>query len=141
MNNQLLIHVIKTIAYRFVKSTTGSTATFGTLKINDHTRSPNEIIFHMYDLAVKTTTMIKEGHFNVPIPQPLNFHDEQKRFLTALQDLQSVLEESHLEQALSQKLLQGPLLDMVTHVGQLAMLNGIHGNRIPKESYFNAKIN
>lgn len=140
MNNQLLIHVIKTIAYRFIKSITGSKDDFGVLKINAHTRSPNEIIHHMYDLVIKTRMMVKEGHFNVPVPPALNFHDEQKRFITALQDLQSVLEEANLEQALSKQLLQGPLLDIVTHIGQLAMLNGIHGNKIPKESYFIAEI-
>jgi len=38
------------------------------------------------------------------------------------------------------RLLQGPILDMATHIGQLAMLNGLNGNPVPKESYYNADI-
>ncbi|PSL48297.1 hypothetical protein CLV51_1021164 [Chitinophaga niastensis] len=138
--NEILKHSINAIEYRFIKATAGSKDNFGDYKISDHTRSPNEIINHMYDLATKTKTMIKEGHFNCPVPESLKFEDEVKRFLSAIKELEAVIANSEISIEISKKLLQGPILDMATHIGQIAMLNGLNGNKITKESYFAADL-
>ncbi len=39
-----------------------------------------------------------------------------------------------------EKLIQGPLADALTHVGQLAMLRGMAGSPIRPESYARAEI-
>jgi hypothetical protein len=139
-HKQILIHAIKTIQYRFVKATHGSKEDFGVFKIGGHTRTPNQIINHMFDLAAKTKSMIKENHFNVTPPTLLDFNNERERLLNELNDLNFAIELCDLDLELCKKLLQGPILDMATHVGQIAMLNGLHGNMIPKESYYNAQI-
>jgi hypothetical protein len=138
--NEILYHSIRTIEYRFTKATAGSKDNFGDFKISDHTRTPNEIINHMFDLATKTKTMIKEGHFNCPSPERLEFKAETKRFLSGLKELQTVIGETEIEIEISKKLLQGPILDIVTHIGQIAMLNGLNGNKIIKESYYSADL-
>jgi hypothetical protein len=138
--NEILNHSIKAIEYRFKKATAGSKDNFGDFKISDHTRTPNEIINHMFDLATKTKTMIREGHFNCPLPERLEFKAETKRFLSGLKELQTVIGETEIEIEISKKLLQGPILDIVTHIGQIAMLNGLNGNKISKESYYSANL-
>ena len=140
MKNELLQHSVRAISYRFVKSTTGSKENFGNFKISEHTRSPNEIINHLSDLVTKTITMLREGHFNCPPPALLDFDGEMARFVSGLKELEAVLSEKEIDTELSKKLLQGPILDMATHTGQLAMLNGLHGNKIPRESYFSANL-
>jgi hypothetical protein len=137
---QVLSHIIKTIQYRFIKAITGSKEDFGLFRLNEHTRSPNEIVYHMFDLAAKTKCMIKSGHFDVPSHQLPDFSGETKRFLSELEELQLVIDSFTIDLELSKKLLQGPILDMVTHIGQISMLNGLHGNKIQKESYYNADI-
>lgn len=139
-HKELLIHAVKAIQYRFVKVTNDSKEHFGTFKISNHTRSPCEIINHLFDLTAKTKYMITEGHFKCPAPLSLNFADEKHRFLSGLKDLQTVMTNGEIDIEMCRRLLQGPLLDMATHVGQLAMLNGLHGNKIPKENYYEATL-
>ena len=137
---ELLAHAIKAATYRFNRAVEGSAADFGDFTIGEHTRTPNRIIRHMTDLALKTAMVIREGHFNVPSLQPLGFEEEKARLLLALDALPVLVLERETDLALCKKLLQGPVLDMVSHVGQLAMLNGLHGNKIKGESYFDASI-
>jgi hypothetical protein len=138
--NELLIHTVKTIRYRFIRATQGASASFGEFRIGAGTRQPKEIVNHMFDLVTKTISMLLHGHFSTPQPAQLIFEEEKERFLAALNELQTCLSRIQLEPAQSKKLLQGPLLDMVTHIGQLAMLNGLHGNKVPRESYFDARL-
>lgn len=139
-NNQLLNHLIKTIQYRFLKATKDSKADFGLVKLDQHTRSPNEIIHHMYDLTVKTKCIIKGEAYPTISYQSLDFTGEINRFLDQLKELSFTVERSTIDTVLCKKLLQGPISDIITHIGQIAMLNGLHGNKIPRESYYEADI-
>lgn len=138
--NELLVHAIKAVGYRFEKSVRGSKEGFGTYKISTHTRSPNEIINHMFDLVQKTASMIIEGHFNCPAPEEISFSEECERFLKGLKELEKVVAQHEINLLVSKKLLQGPILDIGTHVGQIAMLNGLHGNKISKENFYSADV-
>ncbi|MBN8820742.1 MULTISPECIES: hypothetical protein [unclassified Spirosoma] len=139
-NNELLAHAVKALAYRFRKAINGSADPFGTFTISTHTRSPNQIINHMYDLAVKTKLMITEGSISCPAPSVLDFAGETTRFIEALHELVITIDSVPISSDMRKRLLQGPILDMATHIGQLAMLNGLNGNPVPKESYYNADI-
>lgn len=136
----MLQHAIKAIRYRFEKATNGSDEKFGNFKAGPGTRTPAEIMNHMYDLVNKTGCRIKEGHFNCPLPSQLDFTGEKERLLQGLETVKTIIATNDVEETLAKKLLQGPVLDIATHVGQLAMLNGLCGNRIPKESYFDAEL-
>lgn len=139
-DNELLTHAIKAVAYRLSRATNGSTENFGKYTISSHTRSPNEILNHMYDLTVKTIKMLQEGHFTSPPPEVLDFERERNRLIDGLQELQKMIDITLIEDDVCKRLLQGPILDMATHIGQLAMLNGLNGNKIAKESYYNADL-
>jgi hypothetical protein len=139
--NDLLAHAIKALAYRFIKATTGSTDSFGGYKLSPHTRSPTEILNHMYDLVVKTITMIQQGHFNCPIPEVLPFEPERVRLIDGLGELRTTIESNLIEDDVCERLLQGPILDLASHIGQLAMLNGLNGTIIQRENYYGADIN
>ncbi len=140
LKNEMLLHSVKTIEYRFLKSIVGSKDNFGDFKISDNTRSPNEIVNHMFDLVLKTITILREGHFNCPAPEKLDFNGESKRFIAGLHELKKTFENNDTDAGMAKKLLQGPIMDMATHIGQIAMLNGLNGNKIPKESYYSADL-
>lgn len=55
-------------------------------------------------------------------------------------ELQDIMRRTGIDEDMAQKLLQGPVIDMATHIGQIAMLNGLHGNKIPKQNYFAADV-
>lgn len=136
----LLVHSVRAIKYRFIAVTTGSKESFGEFRVSPQTRTPNEIIHHMVDLVTKTGVRIREGHFNVPEAMAVDFEEEKMRMLQGLDDLTGLLETVSLDLDLACRLLQGPLLDITTHIGQLALLNGLHGNRIPRQDYFSQVI-
>jgi hypothetical protein len=141
MTNELLRHTLATIDYRFQNAIRNSNENFGTLKIGVDTRTPNEIVNHMFDLVSKTKTFIKEGRFDNVTPIPLDFDSEVNRFLLELNNLDSTFSTNELDMNYSKRLLQGPLLDIMCHVGQIAMLSGLNGNKIQAEDYSSATIN
>ncbi|GAB3716741.1 hypothetical protein GCM10027592_58310 [Spirosoma flavus] len=139
-DNELLTHVVKALAYRFTKAADGSAADFGMYQVSLHSRSPNEILNHMNDLVIKTITMVQEGHFTCPPPEALDFEGERNPLLDGFEELQKMVNSSGLEAAVRKRLLQGTILDIATHIGQLVMLNGLNGNKIQKENYYEATI-
>ena len=50
MKNQFLRHLLATIKYRFEKSLLNSTDHFGDFTLGKGSRSPSEIIRHMYEV-------------------------------------------------------------------------------------------
>jgi len=140
MTNELLRHTLASIAYRFRNSIRKSNENFGTFKIAAATRTPNEIVNHMFDLLTKTQTFIQKGSFDNVKPTALDFNSEVDRFLLELNNLDNAFARNELNMNSSKRLLQGPLLDIMSHVGQIAMLSGLNGNKIQAEDYSSAKI-
>lgn len=132
----LLDHALKAIKYRFEKATAGSLENFGEFRVSDHTRSPSEIVNHMFDLVNKTISIITGGNINTETPEPMKFDEECHRFLFGLEDLMTALQHSQIDLSVCKRLLQGPVLDIITHIGQLALLNGLNGNKIGKGNYY-----
>jgi hypothetical protein len=133
---ELLNHALKSIKYRFEKATKGSLDNFGEFRVSDHTRSPSEIVNHMFDLVNKTNSIITGGQMNIESLELLKFDEECQRFVIGLEKLMIVLHQSQIELSVCKRLLQGPILDIITHIGQLALLNGLNANKIEKENYY-----
>ena len=64
---------------------------------------------------------------------------EVARLFARLAELDVLLQEP-LPADAAEKLIQGPLADALTHVGQLALLRGLYGVPIRPESYARAAI-
>ena len=69
----------------------------------------------------------------------LDWDAEVERFFARLEQLDLQLQQP-LPREAAEKLIQGPLADALTHVGQLALLRGLHGAPIRPESYARAPI-
>lgn len=138
--NEQLRHLLATISYRLQKSIANAGDTFGDFRIHEKTRTPSEIVNHMYDVLRKTISAIEESNWDLPKPEPLTFDLEIKRFLADLKRLDQVFSKTELKMETSKRLIQGPLSDMITHIGQLAMLNGLHGSKVPYENFFKAEV-
>jgi hypothetical protein len=136
--NGLLRHLLATLAYRGRKTITGAPAGFATLQAGHGIRTPVEIFSHINHLLVRSAEIIRGGAPSSS--QVASWDEECAGFLTALAELDRELASRVLSPAVEKKLLQGPLSDAMTHVGQLAMLRRWAGDPLPGERYTEAPI-
>jgi hypothetical protein len=68
------------------------------------------------------------------------FADEIERFHDVLEDLGRCIDEGDLDRISAANLLQGPLADVMTHAGQLAMLRRLEGSPVPPENFVVADV-
>lgn len=71
---------------------------------------------------------------------PLPWEAETARFFKALQRFDGYLASVETLACGEDRLLQGPIADSLTHIGQLALLRSLAGSRVRGENYFKADI-
>ena len=136
---ELLRHFLATIAYRSQKALRGAPEDFGAFRAGENVRTPHELVWHMTGLLGYARTYFLSGTFQ-PTAMP-TFNEEVGRFHAVMGDLGRLLETATPERTVSpEQLLQGPLADAMTHVGQLAMLRRLAGAPIPPENFVRAAI-
>ena len=140
MKNEYLRHALSTISYRFQKAVKNAEINFGDFTIGKGSRTPNEIINHMYYVLSATRIYIQEESTPKQLPEKLNLKLEIDRFNLELKSLDKVLSDKELEMNYSKRLLQGPFSDILTHIGQISMLRRLSGNPIKGEDFSSAPI-
>ena len=140
IKNEILRHTLSTIAYRFQKSVRNAKEDFGNFQAANNSRTVIEIINHIFDIINKTKVFIKEDRFDKSIPVQLDFSSEIERLHTTLEELDFILTETNLDIEYSKKLVQGPLSDVISHIGQIALLRGLNGNKLKGEDFSLANI-
>lgn len=139
-SNELLRHMVATIAYRFEKQLQNTACNFGDFKAGESMATPCEMINNMCELVRKTHRYIIDNNFNYEEPACVDIAQAREKFDFALIELDKILTKHELDEVSSKLLMQGPLLDVVTSVGQLTMLNNLHGTYVPKEDFSSANI-
>ena len=140
MKNEFLRHTIATIKYRFNKSIGDRNENFGEFNLGKGSRNPTEIINHMYHVLCSTRIFIEEGRFNFEQVKKLILSQEIDRFNTELIDIDKSLDVKELPINFSKKLLQGPFSDILTHIGQISMMQRLCDNPISAEDFSAAPI-
>jgi hypothetical protein len=104
-------------------------------------RTPTQLIGHMTSLMGYTETLFVGGSYPF-VPEPLpTFAAELERFHDQLERVAELLRSGATPGELStEQLLQGPLADTMTHVGQLAMLRRLCEDPVPSENYIFADV-
>lgn len=135
----MLRHVVATLAYRGGKTVRDVPAAFAMFAADDSNRHPVKILAHIGDLLDWALTVAKgeqKWHDSAPLP----WAEEVERFFAALARFDAFLASDQPLSVPPDKLLQGPIADALTHVGQLAMLRRMAGYPIRGENYFVADI-
>lgn len=140
MKNEFLRHTLATINYRFQKSVKDAEPAFGDISLGKGSRNSTEIINHMYDVLHATGVFIEKEVVEKNEPQKLGFVLEVERFTSELKKVDHLLDGSELGINYAKKLLQGPLSDILTHIGQLSMLRRLHDEPIEGEDFSAASI-
>jgi hypothetical protein len=134
-----LRHTLASLAYRAGKPLRHAPPEFATFRADPTSRTPVQIVAHMGDLFDWALT-IANGQEAWHSSQPLAWDREVARFFHALEAFDARLASEAPVEAPFERLIQGPIADALTHVGQLAMLRRMSGAAVHGENYFVAEI-
>lgn len=135
----MLRHLVATLAYRAAKTVRGAPAGFGEFSARPTARTPAQIMAHMGDLIAWGIKMV-EGEYLWRPGGGAEWDANVERFFAELATLDRLLASEAPLGFPAETLIQGPLADALTHVGQLAMLRGAAGAPVRPESYAKAEI-
>ena len=138
--NAFLRNTLATIAYRFQKSVSQSSDEFGSFSPGNRARTTSEIVNHMYHVLRSTKEFIQNGEFSKEAPSKLTLKEETDRFNSELRELDSLLLQEDLGISYANRLFQGPLSDILTHIGQISMMSRLNGSPISGEDFSSAPI-
>jgi hypothetical protein len=134
-----LRHLTATLAYRAAKVLRDAPPGFGAFSVGPTTRQPVQIVAHMADLMTWGVSLAR-GEYVWKAAGSDDWNVEGRRFFDQLAALDRALTTDGAFAGSVEKLVQGPLADALTHVGQLAMLRGMFGAPVRPESYARAEI-
>jgi hypothetical protein len=136
---EFLRHAVATVAYRGGKALRNAEERFAEFKAGGTSRTPVEILAHIGDLFDWALSLAK-GERVWHDSQALLWENEVRRFFAALKAFDDYLASGEPLGFPPEKLLQGPVADALTHIGQLAMLRRLAGSSVRGENYFKADI-
>ena len=102
-------------------------------------RTALEILAHIGDL-LDWGLSIAAGKQEWHNSKPMTWEKECERFFTALKKFDDYLGSDKPLHVSEEKLFQGPVADIFTHVGQIAMLRRMGGAPVRGENYYVAEI-
>jgi hypothetical protein len=142
MKHQLLQHYIATLSYRATRSFEDAPENFDSFPAGSGVRTPLEILAHMGDVLTFTLRRLHGDMSDSGQPAPPSAWDEEvARFDSLLKEICGVLETPLYDHSdIEERLLQGPLADVMCHIGQLGMLRRMAGSPVEGENFFAADI-
>jgi hypothetical protein len=139
----VLRHLVATLTYRAAKVLRDAPPDFGGMSFGSSGRRPVLIVAHLADL-MSWAVRLAQGEPSWKAEGSSDWNSEVARFFDRIAALDRTLASNDslrgpVENPV-EKLIQGPLADALTHVGQLAMLRGMAGSPVRPESYARAEI-
>jgi hypothetical protein len=136
---ELFRHTLSTVAYRGGKALRGAPDNFSDFRIGSAGRTAGEILAHVCDVLDWGLIMAKDKHvWHESAPQA--WDRDVERFFAVLREFDNFLASGAPLQAPLDKLVQGPVADVLTHVGQIAMLRRLAESPLKAENFFKADI-
>jgi hypothetical protein len=138
-DREMLRHALATLAYRGGKAVRGAPDRFGDFKTEAAIRTPGQVLAHVGDLLDWSIELADGRHVWHDSP-PQSWPEELARFFQALARLDARLASDAPLGFNEKQLLQGPIADALTHVGQITMLRRMFGAPVRGENYLKADI-
>lgn len=139
VKREVLRHLVATVAYRSGIAVSDAPEDFAAFRVAEMARTPGELLAHIGDLLEGSLCLLK-GESVYLVSSPLPWGEEVSRFFSAVKRLDSYLASDAPLACPVEKLIQGPIGDALTHVGQIVMLRRVAGKPVRVESYFTAEI-
>lgn len=134
-NRPFFRHILATIAYRGGKTLRDAPASFAAFRVAETSRTPAQILAHMADLIEWTFRQVRGEQWLAawhPVG-PSTWDNDVARFFKALEQLDNAFATEQPSATALQILFQGPVSDVLTHIGQLGMLRRVAGSPIKGE--------
>jgi hypothetical protein len=138
-DREMLRHAVATLAYRGGKAVRGAPDRFGDFKAEADIRTPGQVLAHVGDL-LDWTLELAEGRQTWRDSPPRPWTEEVARFFEALARVDARLASAAPLGFGERQLLQGPIADALTHVGQITMLRRMFGSPVRGENYLQADV-
>ena len=138
-NRDLLRHALATLAYRGGKAVGGAPQEFPAFRVKAGSRTPAEILAHVGDLLDWALSLAR-GAQVWRDSAPGTWDRDVERFFDGLRAFDAYLASEGELGFAPDLLLQGPIADALTHVGQMAMLRRLAGSPVRGENYLRADI-
>lgn len=133
----LMRHFLATLAYRTRKTIVAAPADFGTY--DGAGKPPSKILSHMGDLLSWSISWFSEPRWKPA--DPGTWDENVTRFFALLRELDTLLAGDAQPLCYNDdRMLQGPLADAMTHVGQLAMLRRMSGSPTKPENFAESAV-
>lgn len=129
-------HILATIAYRGSKVLRGAPETFPSFRPGDTSRSSVEILAHMADLLEWTLRLAEDREPWRSAWRPIapgKWDNDVARFFNGLKRLDAFFATAQPGDMTIETLFHGPISDVLTHLGQLAMLRRLAGSPVKGE--------
>ncbi|MDX1646733.1 MAG: hypothetical protein R3304_06290 [Longimicrobiales bacterium] len=136
----VLRHLVATIAYRGAKVLRDAPPGFASTTAGSGTRTAVEILAHVgdhFDWARTSAADEEERRRDVARD---DWDAQVERFFAGLGAVDAHLASDEPIARSPLRLVQGPLADTLTHIGQLALLRRIAGSPVRGENYFRAEV-
>ena len=135
----LLRHVLSTLAYRASRVVLDVPAGFADVSVGHGSSSAGTILAHVGDVLDWAESMARGAEAWARHPAT-SWEADVERLYAALGRLDARLAAGQAPACAAERLLQGPLADALTHVGQLALLRRVAGAPVPGENFFVADV-
>jgi hypothetical protein len=136
---RVMRHMVAAIAFRASRSLRDAPPGYENTRLSDDSMSAKELILHMTNVtgfAIATVTNTERIRH-----EPRDWKGEVHRFYALLGELDAALTRgASLDAGMDLKLVQGPLADALTHVGQLHSMRRKMGTPIAPVNYIKADI-
>jgi len=139
MKREALRHLLATVVYRGRIAVSDAPETFAEFRVHESTRTPGELLAHIGDL-LEGSRYLLQGELVYLTSNSLPWRKAIARFFSAAKELDTYLASDGPLACPVEKLIQGPIGDALTHVGQIVMLRRMAGIPIRAEGYFDAEI-
>lgn len=136
---EMFRHVLATLAYRGTRVLRDAPDAFPFLELGHGVRTPLRILSHMGDLMASSSAILEDRNVD-RTDRPGSWAAEVDRFYRGLKELDDTVASGAGSDEQLRRLLQGPVSDALTHVGQLALLRRVGGARLPKENFYRAHV-
>lgn len=133
-----LLHLVATIEYRFDHAVSTIDEDYPILDLGKGIRTPLEILYHMRGVMYYAIKVCSGNR--TQMEDMSDWATEQFKFRESIKMVADYLNEQSIDEDAAYKIIQGPLSDVLTHIGQLAMMSRINNRPIDKQNFVKAKI-
>ena len=135
----LLAHIVSTISFRCGVAIDGVGSEFGDTEFGNDARTPLNLLDHIGDL-IEGSTALLQGEMRMISTSSGSWDDAAARFRDVIDELKEFLNSDTPINGDVDRIVQGPLADALTHIGQLILLRRLAVIPAPAVAYYSADI-